>query len=257
MRSIAIILIVLFLPFSAFAVCSPGYYDNNGACRRCVNGYYCPGDGTMVQCPPNPFTPAEIMEHYGVDLDSATNQIYVSSRTSTDYPDNISECHISFDGARIQGGGCVFYRVLYEWNTQTQQYQEVTYGRNYYVGADAGYYMSQRLSNNAYVNCNECTNLIPTNSHYSGPGTPEVGNCPWECDSGYGRHGNSCLPLCTAGITKIHVGNDVSFNVYRDKITTPSINVMVAGGTVCHVCVETGLGRFNISDGTSIWHATD
>ena len=107
-----------------------------------------------------------------------------------------------------------------------------------------------------YFNIAACTNG-PANSHYSGPGTPDVGNCPWECDDGYGQHENSCLPLCTMGKTKFHVGNWVSFNLYRDKITTPSINVMDEYGTVCHVCIAPGRGRLNLSDGVNIWHATD
>ncbi len=77
----------------------------------------------------------------------------------------------------------------------------------------------------------------------------------WQCDAGYGNHNGSCLPLCTAGITKFHVGNGVSFNLYRDRITAPSFNVMY-NNTVCYVGVETGRGQLNFSDGTNIWHAT-
>lgn len=28
---------------AAFA-CDRGYYDNNGTCKKCEEGYYCPGD---------------------------------------------------------------------------------------------------------------------------------------------------------------------------------------------------------------------
>ena len=239
------------------AICDAGYWDNNGTCTRCPNGYYCPGDGSMIQCPANTHTPQEISELSGADLESSTNGWYVSSRYHTDYPDNISECNIAFDAGHIEG--CTFYQVLYRWSVNTQNY-EAFVGPRYFRGADNGYYLFNGTGYN-YLGCTSCTNQIPLNSHYSGPGTPDVGNCPWACDSGYGQtSNNTCEQLCTAGVTGLHTSTGLVFNLYANKQTSPAIHVMPDGtNTVCYTSLAPGAANnaVNVEYNGATYHSID
>ena len=234
------------------ATCDAGYWLNeSNKCVKCQIGenYYCPGDDTRVPCP------------------TASNEYFSNLANDTFGESTIISIKLNAwhgDGLITEPGWGCFTDVFIQ-TAMGNVLVESAYAENYWnieqlfwYKAAPGYYLSNYHGWTAYYKTVlPCENTPPVHAHFSEETETDNPICLWECDSGYGRHGNSCLPLCTAGITKFHVGNDVSFNVYRDKITTPSINVMVAGGTVCHVCVETGLGRINISDGTSIWHATD
>ena len=129
--------------------------------------------------------------------------------------------------------------------------------RKNWNGVYAGHYLST-LSGNVYRYCNACTNA-PANAHYTAAGTPDVGDCPWACDSGYGQTaGGQCLALCSAGITELHVG-DYVFNLYATKQTTPALNVKY-NDTICYVSLATGTGtnamHIKTNDGT-IYHTVN
>ena len=103
--------------------------------------------------------------------------------------------------------------------------------------------------------CSSCTNK-PANAVFTGPGV--TGNdCPWACSPGYSLTGpNTCTPsLCAAGATKLRVGN-LTIPLYSAKLTTPSINIRMAGG-VCYVSLAAGhsAGALNINYGGVIYHS--
>jgi hypothetical protein len=51
-----------------------------------------------------------------------------------------------------------------------------------------GYYSPENNNNRS-----QCTNTIPANAQYSGPGLNGTNNCPWACSAGYTQSGNSCV----------------------------------------------------------------
>ena len=153
-------------------------------------------------------------------------------------------------------------RYVLHYSNQTGAYTRTQSGfYTYFVRANPGYYL-KRPYYAWYMTTGTCTNSHPPNSHYSGPGTPNSGamtdanDCPWACDDGYGRHGDECLPLCGAGVTTLHAGNEVVFNVYRDKLSTPSINIKY-NNTVCYVNLAQGTGQLNFRYNNTTYHATD
>lgn len=83
--------------------------------------------------------------------------------------------------------------------------------------------------------------------------------CSTFCDSGYGvTWAGTCVQLCTAGVTELHVGNKV-FPVYAEKTTSPALHIGLSAQDICYANVATGNAdnTLNIksSDGT-IYHVT-
>ncbi|MBR1380353.1 MAG: hypothetical protein IJ560_02080 [Alphaproteobacteria bacterium] len=72
--------------------------------------------------------------------------------------------------------------------------------------------------------------VAPANAHYTGAGTPDVGNCPWECDAGFGHTSDDrCLPLCRIGETAMN-----GINIYAEKHTKYAMAVP-RGGATCWI----------------------
>ena len=266
MRSIAIILFVLLMPISVHAAtCSAGYYVDNGQCVVCNpyrTPYYCPGDDTRYPCPTTD-TDYDVISgyHYLVGFSPLSGQ-RVGEATAAREPARFVHDCVGRMYFSDNYGSIFLIEGYYDGNDYWQNNNKL-----WYVAGD-GYYLSGYRGTsweNWYATVKPCTNPHPANSHYSGPGTPDsvdgtivdANDCPWACDDGYGLHGNECLPLCTAGPTRLNVGNGLSFNLYRDRITSPSINIMFVSGTVCYIGVATGAGKLNIGDGTNVWHATN
>lgn len=86
---------------------------------------------------------------------------------------------------------------------------------------------------------------------------PNAGGVCATCESGYLLGGTKCVQTCKSDKTKIHFGEDLSFNLLNERGTTPALNIQVADNRVCYVDLVSGTGRglnFELPDGTQ-YHA--
>ena len=245
------------------ATCDEGYWLDGATCTMCgfsEPGFYCPGDDTQHPCPENKYIPA----FDNLDIDGTI--IYYSISTWA-------------TGSTSPATSAMFCRSSFRISTDTGKYyiDGAWDGEKYWRGlsnklwyaAEPGYYLSQyrsTSSNNWYRGTKPCTNA-PAHAHYTGPGTPDdpvtsggktdYNNCPWECDTGYGRSGDECVPLCTAGATEFHVREYV-FNIYpNDLCDSPAIRLGLPGGTCC-VRLELGDGPgLNVDIDGDVYHTVN
>ena len=268
-NTIIIFLLILLFPISAnAAVCDAGYYLKDGVCAECLDNYYCVGDDTIEKCPDMTYTKQELVQlirDNGFSVESV-DRAYVNTLWSAHGVNNtnIEKCLILVLMAHaIQGD----YYISFSYSLETNNYTK--YHNRYWKTANPGYYLSDIVSwnNIIWYNVKPCTNPHPDSSHYSGPGTPDsadgtivdANDCPWECDAGYGRTKNdTCEPLCDAGITKLNTSNGLSYNIYAERHTTPSINLL-RNNTVCYINLESGsaTNAINIQHGNTVYHVTD
>ncbi len=231
------------------ATCAEKFYLENGACTPC-NTYrpdpeYCPGDDRRYLCPTT-----------DTDYNALTGYTFI-------YGYEASYSHGTFPEYCYSG---MHFRDPYgnetliecPWNGQNYLCDR----RLWYI-AGTGWYLADfdfKSSYNWYSAVKPCTNA-PSHAHYIGPGTPDApdgsvtdaNDCPWACDDGYGRVGETCKPLCTAGVTKIHVGAAVA-PLFPVKYTTPSLVVRTAGG-LCYGNLTPGNGPgINIRIGDTTYH---
>ncbi|MBR1379982.1 MAG: hypothetical protein IJ560_00115 [Alphaproteobacteria bacterium] len=225
---IASLVVTIYSGTAHAAQCDAGYYMNDASvCVVCTNGYYCTGDDTRTKCPDNPFDADYISSKYGITPDSMST-MYVSSSYKNNYPASIDDCGIAMSNA--YDGVAHFYCVLaYYSPTVPGSYAEMPSIRKYYRTANNGYYLSVKDIGSYYVYVKPCTNA-PENAHYTGPGIPDVGDCPWECDAGFGHTSDDrCLPLCRIGETTMN-----GINIYAEKHTKYAMAVPRMG-SVCWI----------------------
>ncbi len=165
-------------------LCGPGYWLNDdGVCENCGRGYYCTGDNTRQSCMdliPDADKP------YVTDFHDVSNGVWGAG----DVAQKTTDCVCGWTGSD---------------ETRTEYYQEsrcengrpdLTY--NYYWWCRVGYYAIRPTNAyDRYYGCAACYNG-PPNSHYTSYSTPSVmyaveSNCPWECDDGYVRIGDTCV----------------------------------------------------------------
>lgn len=226
-------LFFLFVPCVAHAVCDPGYYLDNGECKRCSeSGYYCPGNDSMIKCPPD-------------ETDWASEY---TAQGYTVY--NVHKDHFWSNLQNPTGAKSDCHSGVYITVASGQFYIEPAYGATRYVSnafqywysAAPGYYLSPYYDTTWYPwyrGVKPCTNL-PENAHYTGPGTPDApdgsitdaNDCPWECNNGYGRHNEKCVPLCDA-MQYIKTNTGLSFNLYPVPYSAPHLAVR-HNNTVCY-----------------------
>ncbi len=244
------------MPAFADTCNTPGYYLNeNNECVACKNSeiYYCPGDGTRVPCPG-----ASLSDYQQRANDTFTSATITSFNgpfawASDGKPSSFSNCYTDIFIETEKGS--LLMECAYDTN---RQYWCPAY-QYYWYEAKPGYYLSNfrwESYHAWYYSVQECTNSYPEHAHWADETPPDNPNCLWACDDGYGRHGDECLPLCGAGVTTLHAGNEVVFNVYRDKLSTPSINIKY-NNTVCYVNLAQGTGQLNFRYNNTTYHATD
>ena len=209
------------------ATCAKGYWlDDTGSCTECSDKYYCPGDDIRHPCPTTDTDYEPILREYynvyrcGGRGEAAWTSITNSSPYGCVY--NIRACDDV--GNR--------YYLTFRYDTTLGYYftPPESVGNGFFCESVApGYFMSDEFyANNVkyYHYCNPCTNA-PANAHYTGAGTPDVGNCPWECDAGYGHTSDDrCLPLCRIGDTAMN-----GINIYAEKHTKYAMGVPRNGAT--------------------------
>ena len=169
-----------WLNAAAAANCANGYYWNGSACLDCGAGYYCNND-IRYNC-----------------LDINPHPYLTQANTAVD--------GIWFSPNAWAAGHCLCYWYFPDSPARVQYMNEApclagpggnsfTYG----IWCNPGYYPINPLGYYSwYTDCAACTNK-PANSHYTGYGSDwyyvdgEQNDCPWQCDSGFYRSGNSCV----------------------------------------------------------------
>lgn len=241
------------------ATCGPGYYLNDGECKVCSPyGYYCPGDDSMIRCPEDTTDWIAVYTSKGYTVYNITEpHLWSTSKPSG----NINDCHTRVY-VTVTGGTFHIEPGFDGTKYRTSSIQ-------LWVRASTGYYLSPydfTTWDTWYKGVKACTNA-PENAHYTGSGTPDApdgsvtnaNDCPWECDTGYGKNANDeCLPLCAGGATKFHAGAH-TFNLWRDRYTAPSLNIELPSGDVCYINLMPGLasGTINVSVRDATYHATN
>jgi len=246
--------VFLWMPAAQSAQCAAGYYLDNGECKECNptgQAFYCPGDDIRHPCPVT-----------DTDYEKLTGWFFLrghEAEWAARKPINSSakNCWSNFDLKDEYGNitliECPFNGENY-WCDR----------RLWYV-AGPGFYLADfdfKSSHAWYGSVRECTNR-PANAHYTGSGTPDApdgsvrdaNDCPWECDAGYGKTaGGECVPLCNAGITKIHAGG-AHVPLFNERHTAPALVVGYAG-RICYADLVTGYatGAININIGGAIYH---
>lgn len=259
--SILIIGLCLHCNVANGAVCVQGYYNNDDECAPCETGYYCPGDDTRIACPDD-------TSDWVAEYTARGYTVYTVGRTyiwswlpNGDRPYSILHCH---SGHHINTSAGAFYiEPAYNGTNYISPYDPMWYA------AGIGYYLSSyRFTSwqTWYTGVKECTNA-PANSHYTGPGTPDepksggatdYNDCPWECDDGFGNHDDECVPLCGAGISRLHSGNGHKINLYPRSYSAPTL-VLKYNDVMCYGVLQTGAANdaINISVGDAIYHLTN
>ncbi|MDE6571492.1 MAG: hypothetical protein K2L95_04750 [Alphaproteobacteria bacterium] len=231
------------------------WFVHDAMAYTCGGGYYLGADGTCVICNS---TTRDVHYCPGDDLR------YPCPRTNTDYNAVSGETLLSVNGEAFWISplaassphscmGVLYFRspegherlVESPWNGENY------YGtRGWYYRAGVGYYLSGyvwRSDRIWYSGVQPCTNA-PAHAHYTDAGTPDAtdgsfvdaNDCPWECNTGYGRTDeNTCQPLCTAGMTQLHVGNSIALNIYQTAQTTPALHIG-HGAAICHINLAPG-----------------
>ena len=217
-----ILFIAVFYTERVFA-CDVGYYlDDNNECKSCgTNGYYCPGDNQRYACPSvQDFCDAAATEP---DLVSIICKI-VSWHNGTSSGGNSGRSITDCRARPVIETSCgrYFYSVTY--NVASASYPLSNTTQRYWDTVNKGYYLYSTIGTSSYSQCIGCANA-PLNAHYTDAGTPDIGNCPWKCDDGFGQTDDFlCHELCHAGITELHVA-DVVFNLYVERYTNHTLNV--------------------------------
>lgn len=245
---------------NGWAACDAGFYLNdNGACVKCSGGYYCPGDDTRRACPTDTTDwHARVSPLYPVDKLDVRD--LMSWHPSDDSRGAVYNVHC-FTGVTVHSPfGILYIESPYNgtdyWNGQS---------KFLWYQANPGYYLAQYLYTSYrawYLYARQCTNA-PANAHYTGAGTPAqsdsspTNDCPWECDTGYGNHDGTCVPLCGAGIGKIKTGNGRTFNLYPVAYTTPSLRIGY-GGQTCYGVLKSGAAAsINVRYNNQTYHLSD
>lgn len=252
MKKIALYCLFLGAALSAnAATCEYGYYLSNGTCKACEFNHYCIND-VRYACPKDTTNYAALAEGQILSQELSTwcvrndNVVYTSCWSAshcnatlhikTDTGTYMLQC--SYDSNR--GDYWCDYHLWYE--------------------AAAGHYLSgYRFTSHMdwYYGTSPCSNK-PDNSYYSGPGTPETNNCPWECNSGYAQPDGTtqCSQLCQGGITQLKLSNSIKYNLYKNQIDEHSVSV-IHNGTQCFIRTKQGTADNNIhlmTDTGTIYH---
>ena len=151
------------------------------------------------------------------------------------------------------------YLLQNSYDVATNRYWGADYNERWRV-ANPGYYLSGYLfvegGYKEYTTVIPCTNA-PLHSHYTGPGTPDIGDCPWECDCGYVQSGNSCVAAgaCAAGVSELRTSTGVAAKLYARPTTSPSIHISY-NGVECTACLAEGTSdnAINIGYGGKTYH---
>lgn len=180
-------------PASTQISCIPGYYLDRANCAKCAGSNYC-ADNIRHPCPA--FDPSSLDAilppgHKFIDGGDRTT-VWSSTGLITAVTDCRTVGPMRFetpDGFYLKMGP--FYDGARYWNDEVYWERTETPGR----------YLAEQINRDTYLlykSNNACTNA-PENAVYTGPGSPDGNDCPWQCGDGYFRDGNLCT-ICPSNL---------------------------------------------------------
>ncbi len=164
--------------------CDAGYYlDDDGGCAPCYETHFCPGDNTRVSCT------AAIIDEPAYPIPTIYAEPNPKKYTRPE------QCRCMWDDNLSDERRVRYYIIGYCYRGAAKSLNYV-----YYYNCRTGYYAigSHGVGSRYYQDCAPCTNG-PENSYYTSYSTPSVqgaveSNCPWECNDGWVRDGDACVP---------------------------------------------------------------
>ena len=192
--------------------CFDGYYLNGKLCSSCVGyGYYC-NNNIRYECP-------EIILGKTLDNPPKGHNFIKYSYTYTSPETNassISNCYVLYIYvSTTEGEYMISSSQRYDGSKYPLNYTTAT---KYWYSANTGYYLDIEKKYGIkiyYTYSKSCTNG-PENSYYTGSGSPGGNDCPWVCNDGFYRDGNSCL-VCPDGMECVGGGVICPMGMYAEK----------------------------------------
>ena len=189
--------------------CLPGYWLNGNVCDQCGNVSYC-RDNVKYDCPP--FNPDNFYLFDEGSVVLSWTDVYSSAKPISS---SSNSCVVGRVYVKSPRGEYIEFWPA--WSESRGQYYS---GNRSWQTAATGYYLADEKSINAdifYQNNFKCTNA-PEHSTYTGSGSPNGNDCPWRCDDGYLRDGNTCT-MCPAGYTCVNGLLVCPLGQYADGMT--------------------------------------
>ncbi len=159
------------------------YLTDGGSCGACGGRHYCPaGSNERISCA----TTIVDQTAQGIPLP------VIYSRDGNASGSTPESCMCRWDSLSDERRA-TYFNIAYCYLGMNNQNTYV-----YYYNCRIGHYATQPKNfGNYYRDCAPCTNG-PANSHYTSYSTPSIkyaveSNCPWECDDGYVRDGDTCV----------------------------------------------------------------
>ncbi len=274
MKRLGLVVVICWGGAAFAGTCEPGYYPANGECTICPTDHACPDGDSIIKCTS---FPAQYTDGTGSTAcktcpgtDKLTNSEYLgyfSNIRSSLEGYGIYNCRAEWNNVPTQHGtkrfSCSYRSDAYDGNDVSASkcmvdmiscdpgyksasfyyYQGIAFARMWFDSFEAA----------AQVNC------IPAGiGSYSADGDLNATACPAGTSTRTATAASidECLPLCTGGATKLHAGA-YAFNLWRDKYTTPAMNIRLAGGNICYANIESGKGNLNINYNDTIYHVTN
>ena len=251
--------------------CSAGQYlgDDGYTCVPCDVGYYCPGDNEMhvcgnydtpyyaderglSACKKCPLVDEEykdgVYKYWYWIADEGTPASYI----------HVDRAHCRAVWERTTPHGYIRFSCLYNNDGYSVPGGNGKCMTMLASTCDAGYYIDTtnpvitqfvadgRIRTSSYDDMmNTVDFCVPVGPGYYSPADSVLRTA---CDAGtFSRidtatSATECDALCTAGVTEFHAG-DLTFNIYRDKPSSPALNIRITdGGPVCYVPLAPGVG---------------
>lgn len=203
-------------------VCMVGFYKNGNKCDICPNNSTCPVGSIQIICNDGYRLNGAVCDNCGDDGYWCSNNVrhacpkyqdgiislpaghmvtnYGTYTYATQNAKSVSQCSIWVSVDAPQGS----YNKWYErYDTTNSQY--LSSSDPQWQSVNVGYYLSGSVvefSGIYYSIAASCTNA-PSHAIYTGAGSPDGNDCPWRCDDGYMRDGDTCT-MCPAGYTCIN-----------------------------------------------------
>jgi len=252
--------------------CEPGYYPVDGTCTICPQFYACPDGDKIIGCSGENTTQYTIGTGATQCLDCPTTLLH---------PEGLQKRYT------YRGETAGLWSCRVQWRRRTEHGEKFwscsAVENGYYdddtvkashcmldtAACDAGYvsvlpknnYGDYRTWFDSYPVASDFEVCVPAGfGRYSADGEIEGTACPagTSTRTPLASSVDECLALCTGGVTKFRVGA-YSFNLWRDKYTTPALDVRMPNGTVCYVNLASGAatGTMNIRVGDKTYHVTN
>ncbi len=174
--------------------CGPGYYRNNsGTCTGCYGDQYCTGDGVLRLCK----TAIDDGLFPTVNNGIANGQPVPDAwyNTDGDVQDGPEDCGCYWT---LSAPGVEQYYLLRGCRVGMPDPNNYNNRLLKYQWCSVGYYATKPANSNYwYHDCEPCTNG-PEHSVYTSYSKPSFmyaveSNCPWKCEDGYVRDGDTCV----------------------------------------------------------------